>query len=306
MEALAEASRPPGLAVGLVGDDPGSQIYLRNKVKASAELGIAGQSLTPPATITTEELLAIVDGLNRRPDIDGILVQLPLPPQVDNRRLLALEDGQVSFLERLPGQTATPKSDDRFRRRVHPAFPAALPSTGLPAHPLLRLSGQLPSRRETSPLPPAPRHALLQPVAPTRRLLRLPCCAHRRQPKALPAVRRRNSDLHPDPVALPWSGSPAHGQFMTRTRRNSRPLPRCRPGRAPHSSAQRPRQAPSAPPAGPVFLAPACLGALLRHHRLPQRQEQHTQTTRNLTSAATISGPTPKQNPLKTRPQSAV
>ena len=102
MEALAEASRPPGLAVGLVGDDPGSQIYLRNKVKASAELGIAGQSLTPPATITTEELLAIVDGLNRRADIDGILVQLPLPPQVDNRRLLALEDGQVSFLERLP------------------------------------------------------------------------------------------------------------------------------------------------------------------------------------------------------------
>lgn len=88
MEALAEASRPPGLAVGLVGDDPGSQIYLRNKVKASAELGIAGQSLTPPATITTEELLAIVDGLNRRPDIDGILVQLPLPPQVDAKKVL--------------------------------------------------------------------------------------------------------------------------------------------------------------------------------------------------------------------------
>ena len=88
VEALAAASRPPGLAVVLVGDDPGSQIYVRNKVKACAELGIAGQSLTPPATITTDELLTIVDGLNRRPDIDGILVQLPLPPQVDTRRVL--------------------------------------------------------------------------------------------------------------------------------------------------------------------------------------------------------------------------
>ncbi len=86
--ALAAASRPPGLAVVLVGNDPGSQIYVRNKVKACAELGIRGQSLTPPETVTTEELLAIIDGLNRRPDIDGILVQLPLPRQVDTRRVL--------------------------------------------------------------------------------------------------------------------------------------------------------------------------------------------------------------------------
>jgi len=57
-------------------------------VKACAELGIASQSLTPPATIATEELLAIVEGLNQRPDIDGILVQLPLPAQVDTRRVL--------------------------------------------------------------------------------------------------------------------------------------------------------------------------------------------------------------------------
>ena len=88
MAALAAASRPPGLAVVLVGNDPGSQIYVRNKVKACAELGMPGQSLTPPETVTTEELLAIIDGLNRRPDIDGILVQLPLPPQVDTRRVL--------------------------------------------------------------------------------------------------------------------------------------------------------------------------------------------------------------------------
>jgi methylenetetrahydrofolate dehydrogenase (NADP+) / methenyltetrahydrofolate cyclohydrolase len=86
--ALAAAWRPPGLAVVLVGNDPGSQIYVRNKVKACAELGIASESLTPPATVTTEELLGIVDRLNQRPDIDGILVQLPLPPQVDTRRVL--------------------------------------------------------------------------------------------------------------------------------------------------------------------------------------------------------------------------
>src|SRR5580698_4429004 len=86
--ALAAASRPPGLAVVLVGHDPASQIYVRNKVKACAELGIAGQTLTPPDTVTTEELVAIVERLNRAPDIDGILVQLPLPPQVDSRRVL--------------------------------------------------------------------------------------------------------------------------------------------------------------------------------------------------------------------------
>lgn len=88
VEALAAASRPPGLAVVLVGNDPGSQIYVRNKVKACAELGIASQSLTPPASITTGELLAIIDGLNQRPDVDAILVQLPLPPHVDTQRVL--------------------------------------------------------------------------------------------------------------------------------------------------------------------------------------------------------------------------
>src|SRR5580700_8655913 len=86
--ALAAAYRPPGLAVILVGHDPGSQIYVRNKVKACAELGIASQTLTPPASIGTEELLALIDDLNQRPEVDGILVQLPLPPQVDTRRVL--------------------------------------------------------------------------------------------------------------------------------------------------------------------------------------------------------------------------
>ncbi len=86
--ALAAASRPPGLAVVLVGNDPGSEIYVRNKVKACAELGIASRTLTPPPDIATDALLAIIEDLNQRPEIDGILVQLPLPPQVDSRRVL--------------------------------------------------------------------------------------------------------------------------------------------------------------------------------------------------------------------------
>ncbi len=85
---LASAGRPPGLAVVLVGNNPASQIYVRGKVKACADLGIASESLTPPDTISTEELLALIGDLNRRPDIDGILVQLPLPPQIDTRRVL--------------------------------------------------------------------------------------------------------------------------------------------------------------------------------------------------------------------------
>jgi methylenetetrahydrofolate dehydrogenase (NADP+)/methenyltetrahydrofolate cyclohydrolase len=85
---IAALKRPPGLAVVLVGHDPASQIYVRNKVKASAELGIYSETLTPPDSISTHDLLAIVEELNRRPEIDGILVQMPLPSQVDSKRIL--------------------------------------------------------------------------------------------------------------------------------------------------------------------------------------------------------------------------
>jgi methylenetetrahydrofolate dehydrogenase (NADP+)/methenyltetrahydrofolate cyclohydrolase len=85
---LAASCRPPGLAVVLVGDDPGSQIYVRNKVKACEELGIYSEKLTPPDTITTEELVALVGQLNARDEIDGILVQMPLPRQVDAKKVL--------------------------------------------------------------------------------------------------------------------------------------------------------------------------------------------------------------------------
>jgi methylenetetrahydrofolate dehydrogenase (NADP+)/methenyltetrahydrofolate cyclohydrolase len=78
----------PGLAVILVGEVPASQIYVRNKVKTCGELGIYSEMLTPPQSITTEEMLALVADLNARDDIDGILIQLPLPKHVDTKRLL--------------------------------------------------------------------------------------------------------------------------------------------------------------------------------------------------------------------------
>lgn len=88
VEALAAARRPPGLAVVLVGNNPASEIYVRSKVKACADLGIFSDKLTPPGSITTDELLAIIEGLNTRPEIDGILIQMPLPPQIDSRQVL--------------------------------------------------------------------------------------------------------------------------------------------------------------------------------------------------------------------------
>jgi methylenetetrahydrofolate dehydrogenase (NADP+)/methenyltetrahydrofolate cyclohydrolase len=86
--ALAAAGRPPGLAVVLVGHNPASEIYVRNKIKACEDLGIHSESVKPPDSISTAELLAIVEQLNARHDIDGILVQLPLPPQVDAKCIL--------------------------------------------------------------------------------------------------------------------------------------------------------------------------------------------------------------------------
>lgn len=88
IDAIGTAGRRPGLAVVLVGNDPGSEIYVRNKVKACEELGFYSEKHTPPPTITTDELLAIVTELNERDEIDGILVQMPLPRQIDSRRVL--------------------------------------------------------------------------------------------------------------------------------------------------------------------------------------------------------------------------
>jgi methylenetetrahydrofolate dehydrogenase (NADP+)/methenyltetrahydrofolate cyclohydrolase len=80
--------RPPGLAVVLVGEDPASGQYVRNKIRTCAELGVYSEKLTPPASSSTEELLAIIESLNQRPEIDAILVQMPLPSHMDARRVL--------------------------------------------------------------------------------------------------------------------------------------------------------------------------------------------------------------------------
>jgi methylenetetrahydrofolate dehydrogenase (NADP+)/methenyltetrahydrofolate cyclohydrolase len=86
-QLTAEGLRP-GLAVVLVGHNPASEIYVRSKVKACEELGILSDKIAPAESVTTEELLALVDDLNRRDDIDGILVQLPLPARVDSKKVL--------------------------------------------------------------------------------------------------------------------------------------------------------------------------------------------------------------------------
>ena len=91
-KALTEAGMRPGLAVVLMGHNPASEIYVRGKVKSSEEVGIYSEKHTPPETVTTADLLALVDDLNRRDEIDGILVQLPLPRQVDSKKVLLAVD----------------------------------------------------------------------------------------------------------------------------------------------------------------------------------------------------------------------
>lgn len=88
VESLASLGIVPGLAVVLVGHVAASEIYVRSKVKTCGELGLYSELSTPPQTITTAEMLALIDSLNRRDDIDGILIQLPLPAHVDTRLLL--------------------------------------------------------------------------------------------------------------------------------------------------------------------------------------------------------------------------
>jgi methylenetetrahydrofolate dehydrogenase (NADP+)/methenyltetrahydrofolate cyclohydrolase len=92
VKTMAAAGLRPGLAAVLVGSNPASEIYVRGKVKACEELGIYSERHTPPESATTEDLLVLIDDLNRRDDIDGILVQLPLPPQVEAKKVLMAVD----------------------------------------------------------------------------------------------------------------------------------------------------------------------------------------------------------------------
>jgi methylenetetrahydrofolate dehydrogenase (NADP+)/methenyltetrahydrofolate cyclohydrolase len=88
LKKLAAQGVRPGLAVVLVGHVAASEIYVRDKAQACAELGIYSEVITPPESITTEEMLAMLADLNARDEIDGILVQLPLPAHVDTKTLL--------------------------------------------------------------------------------------------------------------------------------------------------------------------------------------------------------------------------
>jgi methylenetetrahydrofolate dehydrogenase (NADP+)/methenyltetrahydrofolate cyclohydrolase len=90
--ALTARGRRPGLGVLLVGDDPASAVYVRNKTRACEELGLFHETLRLPASASTDEVAGHVRGLNARADIHGILVQLPLPRQVDAELVLGLVD----------------------------------------------------------------------------------------------------------------------------------------------------------------------------------------------------------------------
>lgn len=89
---LREAGRRPGLAVVLVGDDPASAVYVRSKTKACDEAGLYHETIHIPGDAASARVMDAVRELNRRPDVHGILVQLPLPPQVDTPAVLRLVD----------------------------------------------------------------------------------------------------------------------------------------------------------------------------------------------------------------------
>jgi len=103
IQALAAAGQPPGLAVVLVGDDPASAVYVRNKVKACEEIGIRSLFTRLPADTKESELLGHIARLNADATVHGILVQLPLPKHIDTHRIL----DTISFDKDVDGLHAT-------------------------------------------------------------------------------------------------------------------------------------------------------------------------------------------------------
>ena len=88
IDQLRQKGYQPGLAVVIVGDDPASQVYVRNKEKACKEVGIAAQTFALPKETTQQELMVLIDTLNARSDVHGILVQLPLPRHLDEHQVI--------------------------------------------------------------------------------------------------------------------------------------------------------------------------------------------------------------------------
>ncbi|MGO2478121.1 MAG: tetrahydrofolate dehydrogenase/cyclohydrolase catalytic domain-containing protein, partial [Pseudoalteromonas sp.] len=87
-QRVAQGLRAPGLAVVLVGQDPASQVYVGSKRKACEEVGFISKSFDLPNTATEEQLLTLIDELNQDQEVDGILVQLPLPKGLDAEKIL--------------------------------------------------------------------------------------------------------------------------------------------------------------------------------------------------------------------------
>src|SRR5580658_6855949 len=85
---LGASGIKPGLAAVLVGENPASQLYVKSKIAACEELGMASWMHTPPANVSTEYMLQLMKDLNDDDNVDGILVQLPLPAQIDSKRVL--------------------------------------------------------------------------------------------------------------------------------------------------------------------------------------------------------------------------
>lgn len=117
VEKLRAAGKVPGLAVVLVGDDPASQVYVGAKEKKCGELGIRSEKRILPADATMEQVLSLIGELNRDPGIDGILVQSPPPPQIDEEAVIAAIDPAKDvdcFCERNVGKLLIGR-DDGFR-----------------------------------------------------------------------------------------------------------------------------------------------------------------------------------------------
>ncbi|HXE85760.1 MAG TPA: bifunctional methylenetetrahydrofolate dehydrogenase/methenyltetrahydrofolate cyclohydrolase FolD [Hyphomicrobiaceae bacterium] len=91
-ERVAQGRPAPGLAVVLVGEDPASQVYVRNKGRATREVGMASIEHKLPVSTSEADLLALIADLNRRPDVNGILVQLPLPKHIDQGKVIEAID----------------------------------------------------------------------------------------------------------------------------------------------------------------------------------------------------------------------
>jgi methylenetetrahydrofolate dehydrogenase (NADP+)/methenyltetrahydrofolate cyclohydrolase len=92
--ALAARGQRPGLAVVLVGENPASQVYVRNKVAACMEAGMFSENIVLPASTDAQQVIERIEALNRDPRIHGILVQLPLPPHLDEAAILAAVSAQ--------------------------------------------------------------------------------------------------------------------------------------------------------------------------------------------------------------------